>query len=311
MRTIIFCCLVFAFLCCEKNPAGNDYLGGQDEERILFIRGVKGSYTQICTMKPDGSDVKVIKENGSDSGLNDFIISARWSPDKSKIVILGGPESTSDVFALWLMDMKGNYVKKLSDGGYNPIWKNNHEIIYEKGNFYGGNFQVTLINLEEETEQLLSQCDSLHLFFSDINKARNAALGYYRGVECNSNELLLGYYEIEDIKNFMIINSSQVYLPINARLSCNDVKIAFIQGLYRQNDIFVLNRTDSTINNVTNSTANYSNMAWSPNSDELGFSQEIHDGLKDIIIVDTADNTKINITNTAMDSITNTIQDWR
>jgi len=95
---VLFCSLLL--INCERNPVNgdnNDDSNTQNEERILFIRNVKKKLSQICTMKPDGSHIKVISQ--TEVNLHNIgYIQARWSPDKSKVVVVGGPESAPDIF---------------------------------------------------------------------------------------------------------------------------------------------------------------------------------------------------------------------
>ena len=60
IKIVLFCSLLL--INCEKNPVDNNKSTPPDEERILFVRQVKGKLSQICTIKPDGSDLRVIHE---------------------------------------------------------------------------------------------------------------------------------------------------------------------------------------------------------------------------------------------------------
>ena len=129
----MFFLILFQFSCI-KNPV-NDML--IESDRILFIQNYSGS-NKICSIRPDGSDLKVIVNNDSKNVSSiQFIQWAHWSPDKSKIVIQGGPGSTLEYQPLYLMNPEGNLLKKLVSNGYMPIWATDGQnIIYARRRGY-------------------------------------------------------------------------------------------------------------------------------------------------------------------------------
>ena len=232
---VILICLFLFIIRCEKNPVKNN--NTPSEEQILFIRNVNNELSQICTMTPDGSDLKIVSE--IELGYNIGYQDARWSPDKSKIVFVGGPESSSDIWPLWLIDIDGNSVQNLCGNGVSPIWRNSNEIIYKKPRGYTIDTQKDLykINIEENKEFLIfERSDTLSISFTDINKAGDTAFGYLWRVSQNS---LLAKFIIDDISNYTILSYEDTYLGIKPKLSPDGEKILFAQGIYQNNDLYL------------------------------------------------------------------------
>jgi len=132
----IFSVVILLLSSCTKNPVDAGDTEGRG--RILFIRNSR-EFCQICTMKPDGSDIRVIAHHNysDDEYYPEGYMFARWSPDKSKIVAQGGPGSTKDYWPLWLMDMKGNLLYRLTWNGHMPLWTSDgEEVIYSRRKGY-------------------------------------------------------------------------------------------------------------------------------------------------------------------------------
>jgi len=95
---------------------------GVSDERILFI---KRDYTvsSVCSIKPDGTDLRTI---ASHDAAGEYVPqgygNAQWSPDKSHILINGGPRESREVFPLWLMDNQGNLLYRITWYGTSEHW---------------------------------------------------------------------------------------------------------------------------------------------------------------------------------------------
>jgi len=311
---VILICLSFFIVSCEKNPINNQ--NHKDDEQILFIRNIGSEYSQICILKPDGSDLDIISQ--TEFGYNNIgYQEARWSPDKSKIVIVGGPQSSLDIWPLWLIDIDGNSAQNLCANGVSPIWRNSNEIIYKKPRGYTIDTQKDLykINIEGNKEFLIFESsDTLSISFTDINKAGDTAFGYLWRISQNS---LLAKFTIDDISNYTILSYEDTYLGIKPKLSPDEKKIIFAQGIYQNNNLYSLDIMTNTIVNRTGNLGEYHSLAWSPDGQKIAFSKEnssLSGEFKytcDIFIFDLTADTCINLTGSYSDSISCHVMDWK
>lgn len=306
--TIILFSIIILIIGCERNPV-NSNTDPSDEERILFIRNVKDKLSQICTMKHDGSDIKIISQSEF-SYYNRGYQHARWSPDKTKIVGVGGPEGSGDIFPLWLIDMNGNFLRKLSHNGWHPIWKTNNEIIYHKpqGPSIASRHDIYLINIIENKEFIIyQQTDTLAITISDFHTAGDYGIGYLwdksMGLE---KEPIITKLQINNWHNYETLYDKHTVQGVQPKLSQNEEYLIFVKGIYRNRDIYLLELASKTVTNLTNALAEYRSLVWSPNSKKILFTKE-----KDIFVLDLQTKTIDNITNSAQDSISNRAMDWK
>jgi len=307
----ILICLSFFVIKCEKNPVNDT----PSEEQILFIRNIKNELSQICTMNPDGSDLEIISE--TEFGYNNIgYQEVRWSPDKTEIVIVGGPESSSDIWPLWLMNMHGNFIQELANNGIDPIWQNDYKIIFHKPRTYiGSKPDIYLLNIKTNDSSLIfEQNDSMSITLTDVNNTGEVAIGYFWNISLNS---LLGKYNVDDIINYSILYENELYRGVKPRLSPNEEKILFAQGIYQNNDLHSLDIIANTVVNITNKPGEYLSLAWSPDGQKIAFSKEnssLSGEFKytcDIFIYDLAADTCVNLTSSNSDSISCIVMDWK
>lgn len=286
----------------------------KDEGRILFTRNVKNELCQICTMKPDGSDLEIISE--VEFGYNIGYIEARWSPDKSKIVVVGGPESSKDIYPLWLMDMKGNLDKKLANNGMDPVWQNENKVIFHRPRTYVGSMpDIYLLDIETNDNTLIfEQNDSMSITITDVNNTGDSVIGYFWNISLNS---LLGEFNIDEITNYSILYDKELYRGVKPKLSPDEEKIIFAKGIYRKNDLYSLELETNTIVNITNDPGEYKSLSWSPDGNKITFSKRNSslegefEHTDDIFLLDLAADTCINLTGSYSDSISSHIMDWK
>lgn len=316
MNRLMLVFTIILSMSCDKNPVDNNYKIAS-EERILFIRSVDG-FSQICTIKPDGTGLIIISQTKPPNLNNAGYIQARWSPDKSKIVIVGGPESTRDIFALWLMDMNGNLLQKLSNNGFHPIWKNNNEIFYHKPRrFVGSTQDIYLINIQERKESLIyQQTDSLVIQLSDINSTGEYGVGYLWDIATNKEKIsVIAGFKIGIWSNRNILYTDDVYHGVQPRLSQNEERLTFVKGIYQNNDIYLLELSTGNITNLTNNLSEYFNVTWSPDNKKIAYytpeDRPFAPSIAEIYVIDILTGNVINLTNTASENISNRIMDWK
>jgi Tol biopolymer transport system component len=138
-KTMLYVCIVFsvALLLYSCKNSLTDPQGGPADERILFIK-FDNTITEICSIKPDGTDPQIIASyNTAGEFLRQGYHEAQWSPDKSLIVITGGPNEALEFYPLWLMDNQGNLLYRLTWNGGSPNWSSDgNEILFSRRRDY-------------------------------------------------------------------------------------------------------------------------------------------------------------------------------
>ena len=144
--------LLMALPFCGKNPV--EPPADNDEERILFIRSSESisslSISEICTMSPDGSDIHVIARYSPGNNLiREPYFAAKGAPNQDILVVEGGPGTTMEYASLWLMDMDGNLLTRLTLNGHDPYWTEDGEhVIFSRT---WGIFRIHTTTLKEDT----------------------------------------------------------------------------------------------------------------------------------------------------------------
>ena len=283
---------------------------------------------EICTTKPDGSGVKVIAHHdySDDVYYPQGYMFARWSPDKSKIVVQGGPGSTLDYWPLWLMDMKGNLLYKLTWNGWNPLWRNDTEIIYQRVGWVGGGFDLYSVDIVTREERLIfAQEESLGICLNDISNDGEYALGYLSRATTDSSGNLewegsIAQFEIDSFKNYKIlVTNNNLSLNILPKWSPDETLISYalldesyVRNLYLMtaegDSLYCL--TDETIWNPIS----FLFYEWSPDGQDLAYSKPNQGdewGKSDIFIIEIQSKSVQKITDTAQDSVGNSVMDWK
>jgi len=320
---VILICLSFFIIRCEKNPTNNNQ-NIQNEERILFIRAVKSELSQICTMKPDGSDINIIYETEL-SYTNKGIQYAIWSPDKSKILFEGGPNSSLEENPIWILDAtKGEILYQLASDGGNSLWSSDGEyIIFTKRNGYGSLINdLYRIKSDGSNEELLFHQDSLTIYATDWSDDGKELLvctqQYYTDSEnkLSVSRTKIGVFDI-GTKNIEYIVQDDMQNTC-AKWSADQSKIIYISGLYTlKYDIYLLTLENNIIESLTNSMDYYSNVIWSINDKNVAYTKRNANlsgqfsDCNDIFIMDMNSKVITNITNTASDSISCKVMDWK
>ena len=333
IKIVLFCSLLL--INCEKNPVDNNKSTPPDEERILFIRNVKGKLSQICTMKPDGSGIKVIAHHdySDDVYYPQGYMFARWSPDKSKIVVQGGPGSTLEYCPLWLMDMGGNLMYRLIWNGNTPIWTSDGEnVIYSRRRGYfsltNDIYKININTLNEET-----------LLFAETGPPGSNSGYIYQLLDIlpddNTKLILNEYYSYQDSTGkqtktdnelliYDVLNNTKQYLTDNdleegrAKISPDGSLIAYSTCNVGSpsNNLFLMRSNGDSLRQLTfGSTDVYLFFTWSPNGRKIACSKSDqskgYNPYSDIFIIDIQTGVVNRLTNTAQDSISNAVMDWK
>lgn len=127
--------ILFLFVGCDNwitNPDSND----NSPDEILFIRQ-DGAVSEICAVEPDGSHLRtLVSHDGAGQMTREGFINAVWSPDKSRIAVVGGPNESLDLFPIWIMDTTGVFMTRVTQAGRLPIWASNTQLYYSQPTGY-------------------------------------------------------------------------------------------------------------------------------------------------------------------------------
>lgn len=310
----IFSVIVLTLFSCTKNPVNNEE---EDGERILFIRSSR-EFSEICTMKPDGSDLKVIAHHDyNEEYIRQGYYYAQWSPDKSKIAVEGGPKHTLEYCPIWIMDNDGNLLYKLTWNGGRAIWlPDGEKIIFSRRKGYFSSIDdLYIINSNGQNERVLVETENRSRFSTDCSKDGNKILitetyVYYDSsgkLYCDSPEIAFLDILTKEIE-YLTQNEVQDYLP---RWSLDENKILFVSGLYKKADIFVLDLKDKTIKNITEAPDSYQDPIWDPDDSKIIYSKPIDDFSQDIYLLNLGNMKSKNLTVSCNDSVSNFAVDWK
>jgi len=322
IKIVLFCSLLL--INCEKNPVDNNKSTSQDEDRILFIRHIKKERSQICTVKPDGSDLRVIYETQI-GFVNRGIHYAIWSPDKSKI-LFEGEEQFLEWYPIWIMDSNsGKVLYQLTYDGGSSLWSSDGKhIIFSRSKGFGSLiYDLYIIDSNGKNEKILFQSDSLSVHATDWSNDTQKLLvdvkHYFHDSENRLSEerLKIGILDM-NTKSIQYIIEDNYFQNFGAKWSADESKIIYISGLYTQKyNIYLLDLNDNTNICLTDSLDYYSEVVWSPDGKRIAFSKRNSNltgefkECEDIFVMDLESGAIKNITNTASDSISNHVMDWK
>jgi len=329
MRQVIYFVLIFIALfgsSCEKNPINNGNPKASNEERILFIKRIKRELRQICTMKPDGSDINIIYETEI-SYTNQGIIYTKLSPDKSKILFEGGPSQSLELTPIWILDaIEGEILYQLTWDGGNSLWSPDGKyIIFARLTNYGSLINALYrIKSDGSNEELFYQQDSLSVWPWDWSSdGEKLLVGTIRWYVNSDNKLSSGPVNtgIFDMKTksiqFIFHNGMSISW---ANWTANQNEIIYVYGSKTQKyDIYLLNLGDSTVTNLTNpiDLGDFHNITLSPSNEKIAFSKKNSslnsefEYTMDIFVLDINSKLTTQLTNIALDSISCEVMDWK
>ena len=325
----IYILILFAAVSCT-NPVGSQI--SLDEESILFIRS-SNDFRELAAMRPDGTLIKVILRYDDNSKyFPDRIDAARWSPDKSRIVLEGGPTESREYTPLWIIDNNGKFIRKLTRNGFKPVWSNDGKKIFfmRRRGFFSLISDVYSVNSDGTGEELVYMAgDSISFHLTDVSDTGKYLLGYEsffyfleNGVFAQSDFEIVRINLLSGEKAFFTDNELADTAP---RLSNDGIKIAYYHREFEGNlsferitNIYVMNSEGNNPQQITyqasfNVSLPY--ITWSPHADFLGYhksDQKNHyNEFSDIFIVEISSGMVNQLTNTAKNNIINTIMDWK
>jgi len=314
---LFYSIMILLFSFCGKSPVNSQI--DINKEGILFVR----NFYELCLMRPDGSNIQVIGRHGYSR--------ARWSPDKSKIVIAGDYGGFKDVFPILIMDINGKLHNRLTWNGIRPLWFHNGDRILYQEMSHGITGRLYSINIDGTDERLIYQVgDSTSFYLDDVSASEEYILGfesfYFRlengKLSGTDNEIVKIHLETGK-KMYLTDNELNDYAP---KFNIDETMIAYfcidVPGEVTVNNIenvYVMSSDGSNKRRVTNETMPNEMgpfLAWSPDSKKIAYCKLDYrlfvapDG-SDIFIIDILSGNVVNLTNTSKDGIYNKVMDWK
>jgi Tol biopolymer transport system component len=295
------------------DPKGGEGFG---DERILFTK-YYNSVSEICTIKPDGTDLQIIASNNRKvEGMHGGYLEAKWSPDKDRIVVTTASIRIDDSNSIWLMDNEGNIGSQLTSDGFGPNWSGDgNTILFSRS----GDFNT--INISTMSEFLVLQGDDM----GSWGRADWSSDGKYllteedRGSE---NEL---YRRNDDIVLLDIFTAKRTYLTDSdmmefaAQWSPDESEIAYTSGRLEPGyQIKLMNSDGSSKTTLVDTLARYNSLCWSPDCKKIVFNK--HDKLEqasdyakgsDLFVLDINSSAITQLTHFNADSVRVSVQDWK
>lgn len=286
-------------------------------EGIMFVRHINtstGSKSQICTIKPDGSDMRIISESNS----YEKYYQAKWSPDRSKIAIVWG-SNTFEPYPLWLwvIDMDGNFLYKLPDNALYPVWHlSSDEVCYSRirGPFsvISDIYKTNIYNIKEDTLILAeANNDSGYEYqLLDIHPVDEKRLllneAYYysdsTGAKIGRDLEILFYDYVKNEKEYLTDNELN---ERTGRISPDWTKIVYFES----SDLYLMSIDGNNKEQLTPVLGVYSTMYfdWSPDSRKIAFLGSVQPEGHGIYIIDITTREILRVTNTEVDYLV----DWK
>lgn len=340
MIVLLFVSSLITFSSCGLFDSGPDNEGNDDfitYEEILFKRSTP-SESQICAIRPDGSDFRIICSfNIAESTPTNPLIyvTAKWSPDKRYIALIGGPESTLEYYPIWLLSSSGGFLRKLTWNAIDVIWYDNETIYFTRAKgYFSLQYDLYKMNINDMNETVAySQTDSTNINFGDFfNASEWIAVEEIYSYDEDGKQIL----EYGDIMRFDINTLDQEYLVVNPEgiewdplLSPQKDKVVYSTHLmdprsWSPRNLYWFNMEDMNPHQLTFFTGfnPYQNApyVWSPEGDQIAVSnpnpmvegqQLDYTPYSDIFTINLQSGQVDTLTHTAQDSVRNSVVDWR
>lgn len=245
---------------------------GGGEQPILFYSARDGN-NEIYTMNVDGSNQERLTFND----VTEF--SARWSPDKTKIVYVRRETSTS-VFQVWVMNADGSGQTRLTNTAtidQNPNWKpDGTKIIFSRCTTAGvcdlytmnpdgtGQAAIPLVNTTGDEDYAAYSPDGTKIIFvgatntfANPNICTANADGSNRQNITNTSSPIAYFYP--------------VYPPNGNKIAVDRRSNSADQFT---SEIYVMDSNGANQTNLTSNTFFESSPQWSPDGSRLAFSSQ-------------------------------------
>ena len=157
-KNLIYATILFILLNnCSKSPTEPE---PAPINIILFIYG-NDEVNEVCTMKPDGSEINIIATAPPLIYLPTYYSWARLSPDGKTLVVQGGIRESHEYDPLYIMDTEGNILYKLTWNGHRPFWTSDgeHIIFTRRRGYFSVIWDVYKINIHSRAEERIMEAE--------------------------------------------------------------------------------------------------------------------------------------------------------
>lgn len=321
-------CILFLFVGCN-NQSTNPNNENAASNEILFIRS-KGTLSEICTISPDGANFQIIaSHDAKDEYIPQGYLFTYWSPDKSRLAVVGGPRENREYFPIWLMDMQGNLIRRLTWAGWTTVWFDRNTLLFQRRRGYFSEiYDIYAVNIHTSADTLLySANDSTHLLISDkINNEwmlGNRRISYTDStgtLNTTPGNIVKVNISTGEIRNI----TRNISNEFGARLSPNGEQIVFIRysrdsTTYRYGigNIYLLDLSNGEAKQLTHNTQSlkslYIFVRWGLKGEYIVFSSypSVYPGYYDIFTLNVSTEAIDTVTHSAKDSVSNMVMEWR
>jgi len=299
---------------------------GSSEERILFLK-VDRALTEICSIKPDGTDIQTI---ASHDMAGEFVgqgyYDAKWSPDKRRIAIKGGPRKSIEYNPLWLMDNDGNLIKRLTSNGGIPHWSNDgNEILFARPTHARSVLvDYYIINIHTLSERLALSAEPPY-WWGGVDWSSDGQYILTNQENPYDNEEGGSDFADTEIIQLHLHDGEKIQLTSNdvrdygAIWSPDEFQIVYSSGGNLEGyQVKLMNSDGSGETTIIDTLASYGAFNWSPNGDKIAFTKvKKLDGWmnyaqgSDLFVYDMISGEVKQLTNFAADSIHVFVKDWK
>lgn len=249
-----------------------------------------GEEFQLKTIKPDGSDVKVLI-GGIDYISNSILPYNRaetsyysWSPDSEKIVYISNRSGQSNV---WIINADGSNNIQLtknsdSDTTINcPLWSADSKQVafttLKRHSSRDLDFGVNIIDIETKTSKEVKTDGSFFRLIGWTEDGSGLLLAKYKHSTTLRTDISLLEIQIESGATKELAKLENTY-QYNIYLSPDKKQIAYVVNLEDKDNIWVIPATGGEAKKVTENNDSrlfFSTLSWSPDNSSIFFGKQL------------------------------------